>query len=740
MRKAVHRLIDADVIVEEVYTDPLTGASTMAKAERWLPPGMETWTAMGQTIYPSPDWPLPAPWTLPDLRAPDFDPCAAATILDNAGFVQGTTSNPDYDANFPCSAQYMRIDPKTGEDLHFTYKAISAADSPTGWEMALMISDWFKKAGLGHTLEAISWIEMVITLINLDLEDYQFMTGVGIVWGTTTPEILRDFTYSEDVPLWNFVYMNFSEADYWGTEMMATLNRTRVLEAAVRIQEVLDTYEPYRPILLWLNYAALGPGTHRVVNMVGQGIGQGWSRQRTWSGRHLDDKKVNEWIYSAEICSQNPLEANCAVDWGTILGNVYEGLWTFTPYLRNYWPWGAEYIPTYPDTMKEWIGPGGSERVGGDGVYNKPYADPDGVPCTGDETYGGKLVSEVTAADLAGDDVLGMCSIWKLRDDIYWHDSDPGPDLKFGTADDGVVYPVTSEDVRFMAGIMMNKTERVAGISSNYENIRYAWFWPYLAGYGRYDDPSLDPEGPFAVEIIDDKTFVICEERRYMFSFQDHDILMLGAKHIWEPYLLGPDGIDQPGETGDDGDPMTWTGYEQAYMPDPVLDRICYPENNIYGAVPETFEGLCAQHTDGTPFMLTYQIGFGPFVYHEGGWTPAVSTHIEVNPLYFAGTILPSPITDPQYDRGFPNPADVDLEVFYNPALPEGLQYYGLVDGSDVACAIRGLGSYAGKLISPRDPCALSADLIPPYQEITGAEILWILGHKGQAWGPGYPA
>jgi hypothetical protein len=725
MRKAVHRLIDVDTIVAEIYTDPVTGISLMSKAERWLPPGMETWTAMGQE-----------PW-IPDLTVPQYDPCEAATILDNAGFVQGTTLNLDYDPEFPCSAQYMRKDPTTGEDLFFTYKAIGEMDSPLGWAMALMISDWFKKAGLGHELQAITWFEMVVILVNPYLEDYQFMTGVGIIWGTTAPDILVEFTHSEKIPLWNFVYMNFSEADYWGDEMMRTLNLTRVLEAAVRIQEVLAAHEPYRPLLLWNLFGAItgeweyGVGGHRIVNMAGVGfMGYSyepgllhpraqithtnvWNKQRMWSGRYSDEKKINLWIYDDEICSQNPLEADCEVDWSTILANVYDVLWRYTPFYRSYWPWAAIEMPV----TSPWVGPGGSKHASGNGVYDAPYdVGPDGEWGTDDDTYNGIPVADVTAGDLVGDDQLGMVTTWVLRDDLYWHDSDPGPDLKFGTDDDGTVYPVISADVEFMARLMMNKT----GIpGATYENVRYYGTWQYFAGYGRGGNPDLDPEGPFAVEIVDRRTFKIFEERRYIFAFESHNILLLGAQHIWEPYVLAG------------GDPATWTGYEEQYMVDPILDRVCKAT-----PIPLTFEGICAQHNTA-PYYLTYQIGFGPFVYHYGGWTPGVSTRIEVNPLYFAGTSLPT-ITDPQYHRGFPHPADVDLEVYYNPELPAGLQYYGSVDLSDISRVLDAFGSWPGAM--PDDPMWYpTADLKPPTQEVGGTEVVWVLTHIGETWGPGYP-
>ncbi len=41
----------------------------------------------------------------------EYDPAAAADLLDSAGFLQGATSNPDYDPEFPGSAEYMRTYP-----------------------------------------------------------------------------------------------------------------------------------------------------------------------------------------------------------------------------------------------------------------------------------------------------------------------------------------------------------------------------------------------------------------------------------------------------------------------------------------------------------------------------------------------------------------------------------------------------------------------------------------------------
>ncbi len=44
----------------------------------------------------------------------EFNPVLAGTAFDTAGFVQGTTANPDYDAGSPGSAPFLRIHPNTG--------------------------------------------------------------------------------------------------------------------------------------------------------------------------------------------------------------------------------------------------------------------------------------------------------------------------------------------------------------------------------------------------------------------------------------------------------------------------------------------------------------------------------------------------------------------------------------------------------------------------------------------------
>ncbi len=71
------------------------------------------------------DQPIPSPssgWMNANSTGANYpyiyNPVAAAAKLTAAGFVEGTTPNPDYDPAFPGSTQYLRIDPGTGNDMN----------------------------------------------------------------------------------------------------------------------------------------------------------------------------------------------------------------------------------------------------------------------------------------------------------------------------------------------------------------------------------------------------------------------------------------------------------------------------------------------------------------------------------------------------------------------------------------------------------------------------------------------
>jgi ABC-type transport system substrate-binding protein len=598
-RKGLHRLVNKPECVA-LY------APLMSGCEWWLPPGQ-------------------AYWINPATPSPTFDPMTAVAYMDAGGFVEGTTPNPFYTGADPWEAEYLRVDPVMGGDVFFEYYAIGPTESPTGFEMAQLITSYWRRAGVTVDLVAGTWLGMVIRLVNDDLLDYQVMTGVGIVWGSPAPDILYDFTYHQNLPLWNFCSMNISEVNAAGEALMSTLVLSECRQAAYDIQTVLSDYEPYYPMLLWNMFVAergpsrteypLGaitwdpsdpladgtwPGMIRVVNFEGRGAatsGNVWGKMHS-SALRFDpgrpDVEINLWNQGAYLDTLNPYTADTVPDW-QVLQNILDGSYGRNPYTLDYLWWSCF------DQADQflWVGPGrttGPEGGVGNGVYDAPF--------TGTH-YDGIPIADVTADDLVGDDQLGVCYQWEMRDTAYWHDSDPGDDGIIGTGDDGVLHPVTTADWEFNLNLLRDQN-----------NVRYVSSWNYI--YGCYAE--------------DADTIYICEERRFLFAFESEDLTML-PKHLMETWvgptytalpITLPDGSVVNGEMMTDWDEHheDWYGWEEAYMPDPMYRD---PGGGVAPDAP----------------MLTYLIGFGPFKYHLGGWEPGVSAHFEANRQYFAhGTCI----------------------------------------------------------------------------------------------------
>lgn len=361
------------------------------------------------------------------------------------------------------------------------------------------------------------------------------------------------------------------------------------------------------------------------------------------------------------------------------------------PYSQKYMAWAADpsvmnFDPAvgYTPIVQPWVGPG-REQAGGNGVYDAPvtYAYD---PVTGLEeldTYNNIPVELVREEDLQGDDTLGMRTYWRLRENLYWHDTDPGPDGKPGTADDGPWFPVTTGDVEFTWDVLIKQ-----------QNIKYfsIWWWVYDVTT-IWDDPPL--EG--TARPTNDLDFQVYEERRWVFAFEGHsEVSVLLPMHIWEQDLAGPDGEFC---TDDDRDHRTWMGWEVPYIECPI-----HPG-----------------------YMLSRLIGFGPYHYHiDGpggpGWQPGVLTHVEANTIYF-GTFVPFHYPPEEYSNGEPGRilrGDVNLNQ--------------LVDMQDLSVVIDAFGSNPGS--SNWDP---KADIAYPAQAIGLEEIFVVIEESGQTWGPYRP-
>jgi hypothetical protein len=655
-RKGLGRFVDK-ANIDDLY-DP-----TMSTTDWWLPPGAAYW------INPEAGGCYFDPGHYDDVYSEGVVETGSA-YLNWAGYLpaDGNDGRPlavnnyaDADAGAEWYCPYLRVDPTTNLVMdEFEYYAIGPAESPTGFEMATRITSWLHTGGVRLELVAGTWIGMVIRLINADLYDYQVMTGVGIVWGSPAPDILYDFTYSMNIPLWNFAGMNIPEMDYWGEKMMSTLDLAECRHAAFKIQEYLTYYEPYSPNLLWemliVSTPPYGdnPGMTGIVNFEGRGAHTSsnyWGKMLGRAGRYdmttpRPDVEINLWGLGAYLDTLNPLMADTVPD-SQVLTNIMGGFYNRNPYTLEYMWWGVESMPD----IEEWIGPGMSYVYGGesgiDATYDNAYngthyaciganevaETPQGTYTPGPITPGGddvvKPIGEgpytcaggtygpyggpyVEQSDLAGDDRLGMVNTWTIRKGIYWHDSDPGADGVYNTTDDGDVYPVTTADAEFGFNILKYQ-----------KNVRYMTQWQYVAG----------------VEVVDTYTFKLFEERRFLFSFEGHDVCMLTPKHIWENYIhltgapaILDDYLDLICPCGELSSGDAWNYYSS---------RIDPPSTYDYRNHHDTWEGWEVDYmvdpTDPEGRSLTHLIGYGPFKYHLGGWRPEVYARFETNPTYFAG-------------------------------------------------------------------------------------------------------
>jgi ABC-type transport system substrate-binding protein len=260
---------------------------------------------------------------------------------------------------------------------------------------------------------------------------------------------------------------------------------------------------------------------------------------------------------------------------------------------------------------------------------------------------------------------------------MFWHDSDPGDDMIFGTADDGDVMPVTTADIEFGFNLLRYQ-----------ENVRYATQWQFV----------------YAVEPVNVTMFKVFEERRFLFAFEGHDVSMLAPKHLYEDYIFGE------GNTV----PTGWTDAIEIVMPCGAIshgdcwvyysqDDSAYEHHHDEWAMWE--EEYIVDPTDPAGRMLTYLIGFGPFKYHLGDWVPGDHVKFAANPTYYGGHIC----------KG-----DLDFNQKCEPAT---------VDVHDIMSSV-GPRPY----LNPSRE-SVRADIMYPAQVVELAELLAFIAHSGDYWG-----
>ena len=232
-------------------------------------------------------------------------------------------------------------------------------------------------------------------------------------------------------------------------------------------------------------------------------------------------------------------------------------------------------------------------------------------------------------------EVTGEKMTWTLRSDMTWHD---------GT-------PVTTADVEFCLDLLVNQN-----------NERYDAIHKWI-----HD-----------VNVLNTYEFEVYYTGRYLWAEDDISaVALLAPKHVWEPYIDGPDNVLW---NGDDEDHRFWDGSNW-------IDEYGY-------AAPEI------ETPSGTE-QLTHLIGNGPFIYPYGGWTPGVSMRLvrDGGSTWHFTRIL-------RGDNNFDGITDV-LDL-YAPVLAYGSQPgmprwrfeadmanpAGLIDGRDILAVYNDWGYY----------------------------------------------
>lgn len=126
-RRALALLTDKWYIVEDIAGGFATRMDmpVVVNAPSWINP---------DCVYPNYDW--------------EYNPARAAQVLDEAGFTQGSTSNPYYDPGFPGSAQYIRTYPTTVIVVNNPKVGVAVTGPPYEWTLTKPATEIVRVMGL----------------------------------------------------------------------------------------------------------------------------------------------------------------------------------------------------------------------------------------------------------------------------------------------------------------------------------------------------------------------------------------------------------------------------------------------------------------------------------------------------------------------------------------------------------------------------------------------------------------
>jgi len=295
----------------------------------------------------TPIFPWLEKWFNPNADAYPYNPIEAANILDEAGFVQGSTPNPYYDPSKPGSAQFIRVYPpgheKAGQDLDPLIFYVRY-DHPEMNSTGYIIRDELLSLGIPVEIPQIEIQEMILKVMCYG--DYHLYTGcwtLGI-----EPTYLYGLYHSEQYwkPGYCYNYNNVhdDELDYWLEKLLYATNQDEAAVACREAQRRLAEIVGIIPLWAPIKVKAYRNDLRGVVNEESFGVDSWW----TFVNAHPKDVKIGGTIrygISYEIGSLNPVcSSGTYSDW-LVLDKIYDTLIKRDPYnVTEAVPWIAKSV------------------------------------------------------------------------------------------------------------------------------------------------------------------------------------------------------------------------------------------------------------------------------------------------------------------------------------------------------------------------------------------------------------
>jgi hypothetical protein len=265
----------------------------------------------------------------------DYDPCQAAAILDEVGFVEGTTPNPYYHPDHPCSAQFIRIDPRYSGDLAPLEMYVRMDDTLKS-EAADMFIEELRTAGIpvdAHYIARIWCYNQVMKLYDYHIYTSNFFVGPDIdylEWLFHSQMYYGgDETSYYDGVAWSPNYIGFCnhQYDYWAEVLSSATTAAEAKEAALECQQVFAEQVGSIPVWTRAGVKAYKTGWDGVVNMGGYGVDNRWSFMNMYNpfARTID------YGISSNLDSLNIIITISPYD-RKILDVIYDSLIGLNPY------------------------------------------------------------------------------------------------------------------------------------------------------------------------------------------------------------------------------------------------------------------------------------------------------------------------------------------------------------------------------------------------------------------------